>query len=95
MAHEWNTLRALHEFITHRDGHRSFLRVPSFSSRTLNEDVAREMACLAAVGIHEVIAVNLTKPGLGIPVVKVVIPGLETSHRIAGYVPGPRARRLA
>ena len=41
------------------------------------------------------IVVNLTKPGLDIPVVKVVIPGLETIHRIPGYVPGPRARAVA
>jgi ribosomal protein S12 methylthiotransferase accessory factor len=94
-AHEWDNLCALHEFITRGRGHRIFLRVPTFSSSTLNEDVALEMECLDAVGIREIIVVNLTKPGLDIPVVKVVIPGLETSHRIAGYVAGPRARRLA
>jgi ribosomal protein S12 methylthiotransferase accessory factor len=94
-AHEWDNLCELHEFITRRAGCRNFLEVPTYFSRTLNEDVALEMTCLEAVGIREVIVVNLTKPGLDIPVVKVVIPGLETSHRIAEYVPGPRAQRLA
>ena len=35
---------------------------------------------------------ELTLPGFAIPVVRVVIPGLESLHDAPGYVPGARAR---
>jgi ribosomal protein S12 methylthiotransferase accessory factor len=49
---------------------------------------------LAARGLHEIVAVDLTKPALGIPVMRVVVPGLEGPAHAAGlgYVPGARAR---
>ena len=49
---------------------------------------------LRAVGIREVIATDLGKEDVGIPVVRVVIPGLEGPDDHAGYVPGERARRM-
>jgi ribosomal protein S12 methylthiotransferase accessory factor len=45
---------------------------------------------LLAANITEVVAVDLTRPELGLPVVKVVIPGLEGSDHYE-YVPGQRA----
>jgi ribosomal protein S12 methylthiotransferase accessory factor len=94
-AHEWEILCQLHEFIAGDSGTRSFPVTPAGFSTTLNADVEYELECLRAVGVEEVMVVDLTRPGLEIPVVKVVIPGIETSHRIAGYVPGPRARAAA
>jgi ribosomal protein S12 methylthiotransferase accessory factor len=35
--------------------------------------------------------VDLTREDVGIPVVRVVIPGLEAPHDDDGYLPGPRA----
>ena len=40
--------------------------------------------------------VDLTKPVLGVPVGRVVVPGLEGPYLPeTGYVPGPRARTAA
>jgi YcaO-like protein with predicted kinase domain len=49
---------------------------------------------LASAGVDEVIAVDLSKDEIAIPVVKVVIPGLEGPDDHDGYLPGERARRL-
>ena len=48
---------------------------------------------LQAAGVREVVAVDLSKEDIGLPVVKVVIPGLEGPDDHGGYVPGERARR--
>lgn len=71
---------------------RTFQRVPTRSTGSLDEDVAWELERLRAAGIEQVALVDLTKPEIGIPVVRVVIPGLEALHDAPGYVPGPRAR---
>jgi ribosomal protein S12 methylthiotransferase accessory factor len=73
----------------------SFDSVPSFSAPSLAGDLDWLLARLRAVGIDQVIAVNLTKEGLGIPVVRIVVPGLEgPNDEGSDYVPGQRARRL-
>jgi ribosomal protein S12 methylthiotransferase accessory factor len=58
---------------------------------------AAELECLLArlkaVGISEVVAIDLGKDELGLAVVRVVIPGLEGPDDHAGYVPGERALR--
>jgi ribosomal protein S12 methylthiotransferase accessory factor len=38
--------------------------------------------------------VNLTKPEFGLPVVRVLIPGLEGTDHAPGYVPGVRGRAI-
>jgi ribosomal protein S12 methylthiotransferase accessory factor len=48
---------------------------------------------LAAVGCEQVLTVDLTKPQLGVPVFRVVIPGLE-GPADSDCLPGPRARRV-
>jgi YcaO-like protein with predicted kinase domain len=73
---------------------RHFHEVPSSESETIREDVDWILGRLRAVGVQQVLVVDLTKPEFGIPVVRVVIPGLEgpdTGGR-GDYVPGPRAR---
>jgi ribosomal protein S12 methylthiotransferase accessory factor len=71
---------------------RRFQDVPTCSTGSLDEDVAWELERLRAAGIEQVAVVDLTKPEIGVPVVRVVIPGLEALHEAPGYVPGPRAR---
>jgi ribosomal protein S12 methylthiotransferase accessory factor len=68
---------------------------PSFDGETFEDDVAWELERLRAAGIGRVVVVNLTKPEFLLPVVRVVIPGLEylSSHEI--YQPGKRARCVA
>ena len=73
---------------------REFHDVPNCESETLRGDVEWVLRRLRSAGIQQVLVVDLTKPEFGIPVVRVVVPGLEgpdTGGR-GDYVPGPRAR---
>lgn len=74
-------------------GTRQFNRAPSVVNETLEEDVATILNYLSRAGIEQAVCVDLTKPEFGIPVVRVVVPGLETYHHVPGYVPGPRAQQ--
>ena len=46
---------------------------------------------LTRAGLHEAAAVDLTRPEIGIPVLRVVVPGLEGPSDAPDYVPGRRA----
>jgi ribosomal protein S12 methylthiotransferase accessory factor len=72
-----------------------FGEVPSFAANDLGKDLRWELGRLRAAGMDRVVAVDLTRADLGIPVVRVVIPGLEGDIRHPHYTPGPRARRAA
>jgi ribosomal protein S12 methylthiotransferase accessory factor len=93
-----SNLDSLHGHRTHVGGglpHRRFPDVPTFNGSTFEEDLAWLLARLVAVGLEHVNVVDLTKPELGIPVARVVVPGLEGSFEVKGYVPGPRAHARA
>src|SRR6516225_5919487 len=72
-----------------------FRGVPSFTGDDLRQDLRWELEHLRSAGITRAVAVDLTRPEFGIPVVRVVIPGLEGDIRHPHYVPGPRARRAS
>jgi YcaO-like protein with predicted kinase domain len=74
-------------------GTRLFKLTPTQVHDTLEADVGAILAALRRAGIEQAVCVDLTKPEFGIPVVRVVVPGLETYHHVPGYLPGPRARR--
>jgi YcaO-like protein with predicted kinase domain len=63
----------------------------SFSQR-FEDDLDAVLAALRGAGLTEVVVVDLTRPELGLPVVRVVVPGLESMWDAPGYAPGPRAR---
>lgn len=71
---------------------RRFQQVPSFHGDSFEEDIAWQLDRLRSVGIEQVAVVDLTKPAFGIPVVRVVIPGLEGLDGSAKFVPGSRAK---
>ena len=77
-------------------GVRDFHDVPTRDTESLGEDVSWALDRLLAVGIRQVVTVDLTKPEFGLPVVRVVIPGLEGPDKggRSDYVPGPRARAI-
>jgi ribosomal protein S12 methylthiotransferase accessory factor len=64
---------------------------PDWQTDTFDADLIWELERLRDAGIERVVVVDLTRPELRIPVVRVVIPGLE-GLIAGGYVPGPRAR---
>jgi ribosomal protein S12 methylthiotransferase accessory factor len=85
---------ALLDAISQASEPRRFCDIPDYSSDDLMLDVAWELERLSAAGLDQVVAVDLTRPDFGIPVVRLVVPGLEWEWRGAGYSPGPRARRI-
>jgi YcaO-like protein with predicted kinase domain len=56
---------------------RDFTAVPAFDGDSFDADVAWELAALRSAGISEVVLVDLTHEDFGIPVVRVIVPGLE------------------
>src|SRR4029077_12973086 len=72
-----------------------FNEIPSFAADDLTEDLQWALSRLRAVGIARAVAVDLTRPEFLIPVVRLVIPGLEWDPHHPNYQPGPRARELA
>lgn len=87
-------LRAYARFHERREAHgarRRFEDVPTQENERFEDDLGFMLAGLHRVGCEQVVVVNLSKPELGVPVVRVVIPGLEVLSDLPGYVPGKRA----
>ena len=91
IAHKLRRARAL---MSEGVARRHFRDVPTYDSRTCAEDLAWMLDRLRAVGIREVMAVDLTRPEIGVPVVRVVIPRLEGPDDHDRYVAGPRVLEL-
>ncbi len=79
------------------DSGRSFQETPSLESTVIADDIDWMVGRLARAGMEQVLVVDLTRPEFGIPVVRVVVPGLEGPDKGAksDYVPGQRARASA
>ncbi len=76
-------------------GRRSFLDVPNVAADDIGADVAGALDRLRAVGVDRVVMVDLTRPDVGIPVVRMVVPGMEGfADKVSGLVPGARRRRV-
>jgi len=73
---------------------RSFLDAPDWDADTLDADVDWELERLRAAGVKRAVAIDLSQEAFGLPVVRLVIPGLETASEMPGYVPGRRARAM-
>jgi YcaO-like protein with predicted kinase domain len=69
----------------------SFAEVPTRYHDGFEDDVGWLLARLRAIGCNEAVMVDLTKREIGIPVVRVVVPGLEVLGDLPGYLPGQRA----
>lgn len=80
--------------VTGVKGTRDFRAVPSVATDAIGRDIETEVARILAAGGTDVVMVDLTKPEFGVPVARVVIPGLEGMDH-AGYLPGARARYQA
>jgi ribosomal protein S12 methylthiotransferase accessory factor len=75
---------------------RAFNQTPTLESDSLRVDVEWILSRLRAVAIEEVVVVDLTRTEFGLPVVRVVVPGLEGAygHEQGDFVPGSRARAV-
>jgi ribosomal protein S12 methylthiotransferase accessory factor len=74
---------------------RDFAEAPHRDAETFEDDLGWLTARLADAGCGQVLTVDLTQPGIGISVVRAVVPGLEAPHDDDGYVPGARATAAA
>ncbi|WP_205028164.1 YcaO-like family protein [Oleisolibacter albus] len=73
---------------------RDFNALPTWGGRSLRGDLDALLDRLAAVGLAQALVVDLTRREFGIPVVRVIVPGLEGVQTSSGLLPGPRARRV-
>lgn len=87
--------RLLRRMAGDQNGSVDFSRIENRQFATFEEDVDWLLKQLDKIGIDEVVCVDLTRPTIDIPVVRVVIPGLEGPHDEDDYIPGPRARAIA
>src|SRR5438876_5827650 len=72
---------------------RRFRDIPNWDGETLEDDIESELKCIKKAGVRQVVMVDLTKPEFGLPVVRVIVPGLEPILE-RGYVPGRRGRTI-
>lgn len=88
--------QACRELVASSERKVAFDTIPSFEAETLHEDIEWTLARLRHVGVAQVAAVDLTQARFGIPVVRVVVPGLEGVYKgeYSDFVPGPRARAV-
>jgi YcaO-like protein with predicted kinase domain len=74
---------------------RSFAASPSLAeTESFEGDLEVMLRAVTGVGVDRVVVVDLTKREIGIPVVKVIVPGLEGPPFQADYTPGARALRV-
>jgi len=88
-----DVLRAARNRISGSAPTRHFSDVPTWDGDTFEDDVERELECLRKAGIRQVVVVELTKPEFALPVVRVIVPGLEPILG-AGHIPGRRGRQI-
>lgn len=75
-------------------GRRAFAEVPNREAPHLEDDLRHLLDCLAGAGFEQVAAVDLTRPDFGLPVVRVVVPGLRMEEEgEAGPETAPRPLR--
>ncbi|MEZ5227760.1 MAG: YcaO-like family protein [Acidimicrobiales bacterium] len=55
----------------------SFLQAPTHETRSAADDVGLALESLVTAGMSQVVVVDLAMPDIGLPVVRVIAPGLE------------------
>ena len=71
---------------------RLFSHVPTIEHDNIGEALEWMIGRLKSAGIHSVARVDLTHESIGIPVVRMVVPGLEGMSTSPNYLPGSRAK---
>jgi YcaO-like protein with predicted kinase domain len=66
----------------------------TYQSDTIEGDLTFVLERLRNSGIEQIIAVDLSKEEIGIPVIRMIAPALEGRFDQEGYVPGGRARNV-
>lgn len=74
---------------------RDFNQIAGWRGVSLRADLAELRLRLSRAGVEDVIVVDLSRPEIGIPVVRVIVPGLEGVDGSPNYCLGARARQVA
>jgi len=69
-------------------------RLPTWTAETVDGDLRRVLDLLRAMGVPQVLAVDLSWEGLPVSVARVIVPVLEGPTESPAYVPGSRVRAL-
>jgi ribosomal protein S12 methylthiotransferase accessory factor len=84
----------LRSFLQNEPARASFQDIATYEAGSFEEDVLWELGQLKSRGVSRVIVVELTREEFNIPVVRVVIPGLEGVDHVPGFIAGDRAREV-
>ena len=88
-----NIVRAIRHRMSASAPTQRFGDVPNWDGETIEDDVEWELKCIRKVGVRRLVVVELTKPEFALPVVRVIVPGLEPNLG-SGYLPGQRGRAV-
>ena len=83
-----------HESVLNQSSLKDFSTLPSFGIGGLDHDSGILLRQLKKIGVQEVIIVDLTKPEFDIPVLRVIIPGLEGVLSDVDILLGKRAQKI-
>lgn len=70
---------------------RDFRAARDLATPTFEQDIGVLLAALTRCGVDSAVVVDLTREGIGIPVVKLVVPGLEGTNE---HLPGARVAAM-
>lgn len=87
--------RAAHEFIARTSCLRRYGDIESHDSQSMDDDLDWLLGKLATIGLSQAICIDLTKPEIDIPVVRMIVPGLEAPHDDDSFMPGPRVGKAS
>jgi len=77
--------------MTNRDHTVNLSNIPSFKNDDILDDINLITRGLKRAGLKRAIIVDLTQPGIGVPVVRAIVPGLET-FEVTKSIMGGRAK---
>jgi putative methanogenesis marker protein 1 len=91
--------KRLNRYWFEAENEEDFSAVHSCDSDDFQKDIATVVKSLRHAGLNRVIVVDLTRPNLGVPVVRVIVPGLEVfamdSERIGRRCNDAKNRRIS
>jgi thioglycine synthase len=76
---------------SHENSIKSFSEIRTHENKDILDDIQLILSVLKEAGIRKAITVDLTNPDIGVPVVRVIVPGLET-FEVTQSIIGRRAK---
>lgn len=94
----YKRVRRMNRYWFDAESEESFSSIASCDTDDFLSDITHTIGRLKSAGMDRVIAVDLTRPEIGVPVVRVIVPGLETfamdQERVGARCHAARNRRI-